>query len=145
VAALPGNPYDGHTLEEVIPAITKQIGASLTRGDRRRGISRPQGTKGQRGCVYTSGQKREVKRELHRRRAAVEPAIGHLKEEHRIGHILLAGQAGGSGRPVRYNVRLLLLWLAELWQALMALNDEHPSASGHTPPEGVLHRRLPTQ
>jgi IS5 family transposase len=31
VAALPGNPYDGHTLATVIPAITEQIGVSLTR------------------------------------------------------------------------------------------------------------------
>ena len=30
VAALPGNPYDGHTLASVIPAITQQIGVSLT-------------------------------------------------------------------------------------------------------------------
>jgi IS5 family transposase len=31
VAALPGNPYDGHTLATVLPAITRQIGTSLTR------------------------------------------------------------------------------------------------------------------
>ncbi len=31
VAALPGNPYDGHTLEAVVPAIERQIGASLKR------------------------------------------------------------------------------------------------------------------
>lgn len=31
VAALPGNPYDGHTLARVIPAITEQIGVSLAR------------------------------------------------------------------------------------------------------------------
>jgi hypothetical protein len=28
---MPGNPYDGHTLGKVIPAMTRQIGASLTR------------------------------------------------------------------------------------------------------------------
>lgn len=31
VAALPGNPYDGHTLGKMIPAITEQIGVSLAR------------------------------------------------------------------------------------------------------------------
>ena len=31
VKALPGNPYDGHTLETVIPEIETQIGASLAR------------------------------------------------------------------------------------------------------------------
>jgi IS5 family transposase len=38
--------------------------------------------------VYTSGQKRrrtpQIKREI-RRRAAIEPVIGHLKAEHRMG------------------------------------------------------------
>jgi len=29
VKTLPGNPYDGHTLETVIPEIETQIGASL--------------------------------------------------------------------------------------------------------------------
>jgi IS5 family transposase len=31
VKTLPGNPYDGHTLEAVIPEIETQIGASLSR------------------------------------------------------------------------------------------------------------------
>jgi IS5 family transposase len=31
VAALPGNPCDGHTLETIVPAIIKQTGGSLTR------------------------------------------------------------------------------------------------------------------
>jgi IS5 family transposase len=31
VAALPGNPYDGHTLTAIVPAIERQIGVSLTR------------------------------------------------------------------------------------------------------------------
>jgi len=38
--------------------------------------------------VYTAGQKRGVTPEIKRafkRRAAVEPVIGHLKEHHRMG------------------------------------------------------------
>src|SRR5580692_6222593 len=46
--------------------------------------------------VYTSGQKRrltpQIKREL-RRRAAIEPVIGHLKAEHRMGRNYLANHA----------------------------------------------------
>ncbi|MSP03839.1 MAG: hypothetical protein EXR05_00975 [Acetobacteraceae bacterium] len=30
VAALPANPYDGHSLTTVIPAITQRIGVSLS-------------------------------------------------------------------------------------------------------------------
>ena len=84
--------------------------------------------------VYTSGQKRgvtdQIKREL-RRRSAVEPVIGHLKEEHRMGRNYLAGQAGDATNAVLaavgYNFRLLLVWLAELWCALLLIaliNDE---------------------
>jgi IS5 family transposase len=133
VAALPGNPYDGHTLATVIPAITRQIGASLTRviaDAGYRGHKAPR-TKGLR--IYTSGQKRgvtdQIKREL-RRRAAVEPVIGHLKEEHRMGRNYLAGRPGDATNAVLaalgYNFRLLLVWLAALLCArlLIALSDD---------------------
>ena len=40
--ALPGNPYDGHTLEAVIPEIEAQIGVSLARIIADRRIPRPQ-------------------------------------------------------------------------------------------------------
>jgi IS5 family transposase len=43
--------------------------------------------------IYTSGQKRrltpQIKREL-RRRAAIEPVIGHIKAEHLMGRNYLA-------------------------------------------------------
>jgi transposase, IS5 family len=127
------HPYDGHTLATVIPAITRQTGASLTRviADAGcRGHKAPH-TKGLR--VYTSGQKRGVTDQIKRqprRRPAVEPVIGHLKEEHRVGCNYLAGQAGDATNAVLaavgYNFRLLLVWLAELWRAqlLIALIDD---------------------
>jgi transposase, IS5 family len=128
VAALPGNPYDGHTLATVIPAITQQIGVSLTRviaDAGYRGHNAPP-IKGMR--VYTSGQKRgvtpRIKREL-RRRSAVEPVIGHLKTDHRMDRNYLAGQSGDATNAVLaavgYNFRLLLAWLGDLLRALLAL------------------------
>src|SRR5262249_40038005 len=49
--------------------------------------------------VYTSSQKRritpQIKREF-KRRAAIEPVIGHLKEHHRMGRNYLA-HASGAG------------------------------------------------
>src|SRR3546814_3323017 len=73
VAALPGNPYDGHTLAKVIPAAEAQIGASLCRivaDAGYRGHNAPEGYKHK---TYTSGQKRGVtqtiKRQLKRRSA----------------------------------------------------------------------------
>ena len=62
--------------------------------------------------VYISGQKRRVdpsiKRDL-RRRSAVEPGIGHLKSEHRMGRNHLAHAAGDANNAVLaaagYNFR----------------------------------------
>ena len=134
VAALPGNPYDGHTLAKVIPAITEQIGVSLARvyadaGYRGHNAPRP----GPR--VYTSGQKRgvtdQIKREL-RRRAAIEPVIGHLKTEHRMGRNHLAGRTGDAINAlmaaVGYNFGLLVAWLATLLCLLQAITRRAPNA-----------------
>ena len=128
VGALPGNPYDGHTLATVVPAITRQIGVALTRviadaGYRGHNAPRSPGLR-----VYTSGQKRgvtqQIKREL-RRRAAVEPVIGHLKAEHRMGRNYLAGRAGDAVNAlmaaVGYNFRRLAAWFAALLCALLAI------------------------
>ena len=68
--------------------------------------------------VFTSGQKRRmtpaIKREM-RRRAAVEPVIGHIKNGHRMNRNYLAGPQGGAINAILaaagYNFRLLLNWL----------------------------------
>ena len=123
--ALPGNPYDGHTLAPVIPAIEATTGAEVMRiiadaGYRGHGAPAPYDIR-----VYTAGQKRrmtpEIKRRM-RRRSAVEPVIGHLKAEHRMGRNHLAHSAGDAINAVLaaagYNFRRLLAWLA-LWLALI--------------------------
>lgn len=126
VAALPGNPYDGHTLKTVIPAITEQIGVSLRRviaDAGYRGHNAP-AVKGMQ--VFTAGQKRgvtdQIKRDL-RRRSAVEPVIGHLKDGHRMDRNFLAGRTGDAANAVLaaagYNFRLLLAWFRRLWRALL--------------------------
>jgi transposase, IS5 family len=46
-----------------------------------------------------------------RRRSAVEPVIGHVKSEHRLGRNYLAGRAGDAINTVLavgYNFRRLL-------------------------------------
>ena len=68
--------------------------------------------------VYTSGQKRRmtpaIKREM-RRRSAVEPVIGHIKNGHRMNRNYLAGPQGDAINAILatagYNFRLLLNWL----------------------------------
>src|SRR5262249_31569063 len=43
IAALPGNPHDGHTLATVIPAMEDMIGNTIERLLADAGLSRPQG------------------------------------------------------------------------------------------------------
>src|SRR4051812_15066281 len=128
VQALPGNPYDGHTLSTVIPAIEATIGAELDRVVTGAGYRGHHAPKEKRFRVYVAGQKRgltaAIKRAF-RRRAAVEPVIGHLKSEHRMGRNHLAHSAGDAINAVLaaagYNFRLLLRWLALLWAWITAL------------------------
>ena len=133
--ALPGNPYDGHTLEAVIPEIEAQIGVSLARIIADRGYRGHNAPPDHRFKVYISGQKRrvtdQIKREL-RRRSAVEPVIGHAKGEHRMGRNHLAGQQGDAINAVLaaagYNFRRLLPWLQLLLCALMFAMARPPAS-----------------
>ena len=65
-----------------------------------------------------------IKREM-RRRAAVEPVIGHLKQDHRMDRCYLAGSKGDAINAMLaaagYNFRRLMAWLRRIWRALLAL------------------------
>lgn len=119
--ALPGRPYDGHTLETIIPDIEALTGAPLTRilaDAGYRGHNAPQAHKFH---VFTTGQKRRmtpaIKRQM-KRRAAVEPVIGHLKNGHRMNRNYLAHTQGDAINPILaaagYNFRLILKWIRKL-------------------------------
>jgi IS5 family transposase len=123
--ALPGNPYDGHTLRAVIEDTERLTG---------REIERAYVDKGYRGHdaphprrVFISGQKRGVfgaiKREL-RRRSAIEAVIGHMKAEGHLGRCYLKGRAGDAANAiltaVGYNLRLVLAWLRALLRLILA-------------------------
>jgi transposase, IS5 family len=66
----------------------------------------------------------QVRRQM-RRRSAVEPVIGHLKTEHRMGRNFLAHRLGDAINPVLaaagYNFRRLLAWLRFLLCFILAL------------------------
>ena len=133
--ALPGNPYDGHTLAAVIPEIEAQVGASLTRIVADRGYRGHNALPDHRFKVYISGQKRRVTEHIRpelRRRPAVEPVIGHAKGEHRMGRNYLAGQQGDTANVVLaaagYNFRRLLAWL-KLWLSAFLFAMARPAAS----------------
>jgi len=125
---MPGNPYDGHTLASVIPDIERKIGASLQRIVADRGYRGHNAPPDHKFKVFVTGQKRgmtkAIKREM-RRRAAVEPVIGHAKSDHRMDRNYLAGSKGDAINAVLagagYNFRRLIAWLRRLWRAWFAI------------------------
>lgn len=116
--AMPGRPYDGHTLATVIQDIEKLTGAVITR------ILADAGYKGHNAPqshvfrVFTAGQKRRVtpaiKRQM-RHRSAVEPVIGHIKNDHRMRRNFLAHHTGDAINAVLaaggYNFAIILKWI----------------------------------
>jgi IS5 family transposase len=126
--ALPGNPYDGHTLAAVIPAIEQLVGNTIERLHADAGYRGHNAPPNYKFKVYTSRQKRRVtpaiKREM-KRRAAVEPVIGHTKEEHRMGRNYLAGRHGDANNAVLaaagYNFRRLIRWLSDFLRLFLAM------------------------
>jgi IS5 family transposase len=130
--ALPGNPYDGHTLADVIEETQVLTGREVERAYADKGYRGHDAPKPLR--VYLSGQRRGVhgaiKREL-RRRSAIEAAIGHMKNDGHLARNYLKGRHGDHANAVLtatgYNFRLILKWLrallrpflAALWTALM--------------------------
>jgi len=123
VKALPGNPYDGHTLATVIPDIEALVGNTLERLLADKGYRGHNAPPDYKFRVFISGQKRgvtpRIKRQLHRR-SAIEPVIGHLKEEHRMGRNYLWHRRGDAANAVLaaagYNFRRLIRWLSILWR-----------------------------
>ncbi|XIA67456.1 IS5 family transposase [Bradyrhizobium sp. TZ2] len=117
--ALPDNPYDGHTLRDVIEDTEKLTGCAIERAYVDKGYRGHDAQNPRR--VFISGQKRGVfgiiKREL-RRRSAIEPVIGHLKSEGHLGRCYLKGRAGDAANvilsAVGYNFRRILAWLRDL-------------------------------
>ena len=126
--ALPGNPYDGHTLAEVIPGVEKLVGNAIERVHADAGYRGHNAPPEYQFKVYTSKQKRRVtpaiKREM-RRRSAVEPVIGHLKNEHRMDRNYLAHRDGDLNNAVLaavgYNFRRLIKWLRDLLRLVLAM------------------------
>ena len=114
--ALPGNPYDGHTLGAVIEATEQLTGCAIGRGYLDKGYRGHNAAKPRR--FFLSGQKRGVfgviKREL-RRRSAIEAVIGHMKNEGHLGRCWLKGRASDAANvvlsAVGYNFRVVLAWL----------------------------------
>ena len=123
--ALPGNPYDGHSLAQVIEETQNLTGREVERAYVDKGYRGHDAPKPLR--VFLSGQKRGVfgviKREL-RRRSAIEAVIGHMKNDGHMGRNYLKGRHGDHANAVLtavgYNFRLILKWLRLLLRQILA-------------------------
>jgi IS5 family transposase len=93
-----GNPYDGHTLEEQLAQVRVFVGAKVKevhvdmgyRGHNHSGEERVHVDKRRRGVTAQALWKHM------KRRAAVEPTIGHCKSEHRLERNYLKGELGDT-------------------------------------------------
>ncbi len=116
--ALHGNPYDGHTLKAALDDIHNIVGRMPQR------VAVDQGYKGHRltghphTAVFITGQKRGVTDKIKRwlkRRAVVEPIIGHAKNDGLLGRNWLKGRAGDRCNTLLaaagFNLRQLLRFL----------------------------------
>ena len=120
--SMPGNPYDGHTLPEAVEQVsilTDHLPKAVFVDKGYRGVA-VAGV-----AIWLSGQKRGVtpaiKKAIHRR-SAIEPAIGHMKNDGRLRRNWLKGSLGdalhavlcGAGHNLRMILRALRLCFAFL-------------------------------
>lgn len=114
VDALHGNPYDGHTLNSSIDQVERLSG------------QRPQqafvdrGYKGKNNYpddveIMIAGRKKKTTPTLSKyfkRRSAIEPIIGHVKTDHRMGRNFLLGEIGDHVNAIlsgcAFNLRKIM-------------------------------------
>lgn len=122
--SMPGNPYDGHTLAETL----EQVSILAERAPKTAIVDRGyRGVEVQGVQILRSGQRRGITRTLKamiHRRSAIEPTIGHMKTEGRLGRNPLKGALGDALHAVMcgagHNLRLILAKLRLLFTSLLA-------------------------
>ena len=96
------NVYDGHTLVDVLDQVEQLTGKRPKTATVDRGYKGKQMVRATKINIPKPPLKRDTeyekrkKRKHFRRRAAIEPIIGHLKQDHRVARNFLKGQLGDS-------------------------------------------------
>lgn len=116
--ALPGKPYDGHTLAGAIERIQANTGVEPKRIFVDKGYTGHGLTGKAEFRVYRAGLKRvtqAIKKQI-KRRSAIEPVIGHMKSDGRMDRNFLKGKLGDKIQAIMaavgHNCRLILKWIA---------------------------------
>ena len=157
--SFPGNPYDGHILSAVLEQATnlmqdlgvklKQVVADL--GFRGVDADNPDKQIIHRGKFKSLSAQQKG---WLRRRQAVEPAIGHLKSDHRMDRCWLQGALGDALHALScaagYNLRWLMRAIARLGiealflRLLCAVSSQQRGADASSPAHGrALVLRMP--
>ena len=129
IKSMPGNPYDGHTLSSAVAqihALTNRTPKAVFVDRGYRGVEVPNVT------IWRSGQKRgvtpSIKKAIHRR-SAIEPAIGHMKNDGRLRRNWLKGALGdalhamlcGAGHNLRMILRAIRLFYGHCFASQLQL------------------------
>lgn len=125
--SLPKNDYDGHTLDPALAQVERIVGyrPAVLIADR--------GYRGQSKCGDTevltpkppkstdTVYARRKARARFRRRASIEPRIGHLKSDHRLNRNFLKGQQGDAINLLLASAASnLSLWMRKIFSALLS-------------------------
>ena len=110
--ALHGNPYDGHTLQQVLTTSEKRTGTKIDKAYVDKGYK---GHKIESKKIYISGQKKGVTKWIKRqmkRRQSIEPHIGHMKSDGKLDRNFLRGVLGDKLNAILcgigHNLRLII-------------------------------------
>jgi IS5 family transposase len=120
--SLEGNPYDGHTLSKQIEQARMMVGKEKLKdvfvdrgyqGHKHEGPERVTVDRERRGKISKSFWR------MMKRRAAIEPIIGHMKNEHRLERNRLKGTVGNAVNALMsaaaMNFSKLLAWVGRFW------------------------------
>jgi len=93
-----GGPYDGHTLSSTLENVEATTGLSVQAAYMDKGY-RGHGYTGSATIHIAGSSSRHLTRTIkkrRKRRSAIEPKIGHLKQDHRMGRCFLRGLHGDA-------------------------------------------------
>ena len=138
----PGNPYDGHILSAVLEQatnLTQDIAVTLKHIVVDLGFRGVEADNPDKEIIHRGKFKSLSKQQKAwlKRRTAVEPAIGHLKSDHRMDRCWLQGALGDALHSIScaagYNLRWLMRAIARLGIGPVFLRLLHPAISKQRP------------